>query len=71
MHHKKTCWAFELVITEEPPLEEHFSGKSGLLKNPDNWEPDCPFFPDQRQGQMGSNDETTPNQTIILKVATN
>ena len=74
MPHEKASRAFERVIGKEPLLDDLYFGGCGLLKNPDprdsNWQPDRSYFPSQRQGPMGSNDETTPYPTMVLEVAT-
>jgi hypothetical protein len=78
MPHEKAAGAFDGVMVEEALLggwrDQLHSGGSGQLKNPDpkdsNWQPDCSYFPDQRQGPMGSNDESTPYPTMVLEVAT-
>jgi hypothetical protein len=74
MPHEKASRAFEHVIGKEPLLDDIYLGGCGLLTNPasgdSNWQPDCSYFPRQRQGPMGSNDKTTPYPTMVLEVAT-
>jgi hypothetical protein len=74
MPHERASRALERAIGKEPLLDDLFSCGSGLLKNPDprssNWQPDCAYLPNFRQGSKGSYDESTTYPTLVLEVAT-
>lgn len=77
MPHEKAASAFEFVITSEALLggwDDYLQfGRSGKFKNPapkdSNWQPDNSYFPAQRQGPIGSYDESDRFPTMVWEVA--